>query len=155
MDALIDEQIQELRVQGTWVKRALAAKGDESASSSPSASTNGNAEASPKRRRGNKREAIRTVMRTDPDHVWLPSEVRAGLLEQGIDSTVEAVRVALRRMGDHDEVVRGEDGNGWKLAPTNGAAPEGPQPLDLGAPSLGPGGKGGSRRVRLPHQTRP
>lgn len=135
MDAQIEAQIADLSVQGTWVKRALAEKGQEVP---PATTTNGVEPERVKRRRGSKRDAIIELMQTDPGRVWLPSQVRAGLLERNIDSTVEAIRVALRRMGDDHELERGDDGNGWKLASTNGAVQ---QPLEE-APSLEPEGYG-------------
>lgn len=115
MDTQITAQIEDLRVQSAWIKRALAEKGEGDDT------TGGVPAVAAKRRRGQTREAIMSVIVADPERVWLPNEVRKGLLERGIDMKVEALRVALRRMGDDNELVRGPDGNGWKLASTNGA----------------------------------
>lgn len=120
MDEQIDAQLADLRVQSAWIKRALAQK----AGPSPS-DIRPLPEAKPgaKRRRGSKRDAILRLLHTDPARVWLPSEVRDGLAGQGVQSTAEAVRVALRRMGEEGgTLVRGPDGNGWKLA-SNGEVP--------------------------------
>ena len=124
IDESISGQLADLTIQRTWVRRALAAKGielePEATTASPIVASNGNRNGTrtrPGRRRGSKRGAILELMRTEPERVWLPSEVRAGLIQQGIDVTVEAVRVTLRRMGADDELVRPDDGNGWKVAP--------------------------------------
>jgi hypothetical protein len=132
MDNAIAEQLADLNAQRVWVRRALSSKG-ASLDAEPEAGTpsahNGNGKR-PGRKRGSKREAIVELMRTDPRRVWLPSEVRASLEQQGIDVTVEAVRVTLRRMGDDNELVRPEDGNGWMLAP-DPLSSEGPGDIDL------------------------
>lgn len=122
------KQREDLRIQIEWLDRALVEKGHSPA---PSASANGTR---PGRRRGNKREAIKAVLGTE-HRVWTPNEIREGLAAQGIDMTVEAVRVALRRMSS-DEVERGPDGVGWKLPSVNGSTQE---PLTE-VPSSGPEG---------------
>lgn len=112
MDTKLSGQIADLQVQQRWVRRALEQKG--AAPLTTDASSNGTG-ARAKRKRSNKREAIMKVLGADPNRVWLPSEVKEGLLAVGIDSSVEAVRVTLRRMGDAGELTRPPDGNGWQL----------------------------------------
>lgn len=117
MDEKLSGQIVDLQVQQTWIRRALEEKGvtPPELAPSPGNATNGSPTRG-KRKRSNKRSAIMKVLLTKPSAVWLPSEVREGLLTQGIDSSVEAVRVTLRRMGEDGELVRPPDGNGWQLA---------------------------------------
>jgi len=135
MDESIGGQLEDLTTQRTWVRRALAAKGvelePEAARAAPSATSNGNGKR-PGRKRGSKRGAILQIMRNDhdPERIWLPSEVREALERMGIDVTVEAVRVTLRRMGEDQELVRPADGNGWKLAP-GVSSPGEPSTTDL------------------------
>jgi hypothetical protein len=118
MDATLSGQITDLQVQQVWVRRALEEKGVTPPTTSPATSeaTHGENGSRAKRKRSNKREAIMKVLMTNPNRVWLPSAVKEGLLAEGIDSSVEAVRVTLRRMGDDKELVRPEDGNGWMVA---------------------------------------
>lgn len=128
MDATVSKKIGDLLVQQAWVRRALEAKGV--AVPPREAPSNGNG-ARAKRKRSNKRNAIMNILVSDPDRVWLPSEVRERLLAEGIDSSVEAVRVTLRRMGEDDELERPPDGNGWKLSDSTthqhtSTEPEGP-----------------------------
>lgn len=118
MAAQIDTQISDLRVQRAWIDRALEVKQPSTASSERTATTS---KSTTKSRRSSKRDAIKALMQTDPDRTWLPSEVRDGLAARDIESTAGAVRVALRRMGDDHEVVRPDDGHGWKLASSNGS----------------------------------
>jgi hypothetical protein len=138
MDDAITGQIDDLATQRAWIRRALAEKGigpeGDAETDKPSAPTNGNG-ARPGRKRGDKRHAITELMQTDAGRVWLPSEIREGLAARGMDVTVAAVRVTMRRMGDDGELVRPDDGNGWLLA-TTGATPgapssEGPSATDL------------------------
>ena len=117
--AQIDAQIEDLRVQGAWIKRAIDHK--VGAGTSPAPRADDGATTKPaKRTRSSKRDLIKKIMQTDPARTWLPSEVRDALTTQGVESTAAAVRVALRRMGDDNEVVRPDDGNGWILASANG-----------------------------------
>lgn len=130
MDEAIAGQIEDLATQRAWIRRALAEKGvdlttDTAESGKLSARVNGNG-AKPGRKRGDKRQAISQLMHSDPERVWMPSEIREGLAAQGIDVTVAAVRVTMRRMGDDGELVRPDDGNGWLLAEAGAT---------LGAPS--------------------
>ena len=118
MDEAIGGQLDDLHTQRVWVRRALAEKGIEiaadaaPANAEPVGNSNG---ARPGRKRGDKRQAIIDVMRTDPARVWLPSETRDALAARGVETTAASVRVAMRRMGDDDELVRPTDGNGWLL----------------------------------------
>jgi len=119
----IHARIARLQFEGEYVDRALAAKGTESAS--PPSTSSRRPDARPAvvktKRRGNKRDAILAVMRTDPDRVWLPSEVRERLAaDQGIDMTRESVRVAMKRMLADRELQRpGEGLDGFKLVARN------------------------------------
>lgn len=126
------KQIDDLLVQRAWIERALADKGAPAMRATPSTS----AQAQPKHRRSSKRDAIIAAMRTQPKRVWLPSEVRDALAEDGIAMTVEAVRVALRRIGDGGNLVRPHNGNGWML-PTAGIPARPEFNFDQVAPSFG------------------
>jgi hypothetical protein len=75
--------------------------------------------------RSAKRAIFREILSTRPDHPWMPSEVRTALAMQGIESSSSAIRVMLRRMAEDEEVERGADGSGWKLASSNGAHRQG------------------------------
>lgn len=138
MGAQIETQIDDLRVQGAWIQRAIDHKLGTGTSSAPAADGDTPTKTA-KRTRSSKRDLIKTIMHTDPGHTWLPSEVRDKLAAQGVESTAAAVRVALRRMGDDHEVVRPDDGNGWILASANGNGAQ-PAPAAAEEPSSGLGG---------------
>jgi hypothetical protein len=121
MEESIGGQLADLTTQRAWIRRALAEKGvdldgEEPPTALGSASRNGTGHG-PNRKRGDTRQAILKLMRTEPARVWLPSEVRDALEAHGIEVTAAAVRVAMRRMGRDNETIRPDDGNGWMLAP--------------------------------------
>lgn len=133
MRAQIDANMAKLSFQREYVDQALAEK---HASPSFHPSTGAGAPASsvegkPARRqrasrRSNKRDAIRGVMETNPERIWMPAEVRDRLENQGVDTTRDAVRVAMKRMLELGDVERVGDRNGFKLASrnsTNGDVP--------------------------------
>jgi hypothetical protein len=138
MGAQIETQIEDLRVQGAWIQRAIEHKLGTGTSSTPAADEDTPTRTA-KRTRSSKRDQIKKIMQTDPARTWLPSEVRDILTTQGVESTAAAVRVALRRMGDDNEVVRPDDGNGWILASANGNGAQ-PAPAAAEQPSSGLGG---------------
>lgn len=121
-------QISDLQQQVAWIDRAIIEKGAGSTSAISSAATPervGRVVRRAGRRRSFKRDAILSVLSShELDHVWTPNEVKDALHQlHGLDSTPEAVRVALRRMHEAGEVERGGPNNtGWKL-PSNGDAP--------------------------------
>ena len=132
MEAQLRSQMDDLRVQAEWVARALVVKGQTTADAPPSTghkpvpSPSGGVNAVVRRRRSNKRGAIRALMETRPDHTWLPSEVRDGLATQGIETTADSLRVAMRRMAEEGLLERSETGHGWRLAgddTSNGSSP--------------------------------
>jgi len=139
MGAQIETQIADLRVQGVWIQRAIDHKLGTGTSAAPATDRGVDAPTAAKRTRSSKRNLIKAIMRTDPGRTWLPSEVRDTLAAQGVESTAAAVRVALRRMGDDNEVVRPDDGNGWILASANGNGAQ-LAPAAAKQPSLGLGG---------------
>jgi hypothetical protein len=71
-----------------------------------------------------KREIFREILSTRPDHAWMPAEMRLELSKRKIESTNDAIRALLRRMAKDGEVIRGDDGTGWRLASTNGSHQE-------------------------------
>jgi hypothetical protein len=71
-----------------------------------------------------KREIFREILSTRPDHAWMPAEMRLELSKRKIESTNVAIRALLRRMARDGEVIRGEDGTGWRLASTTGSHQE-------------------------------
>lgn len=74
-----------------------------------------------RRRRSVKRERVKEILALSPQ-AWSNKAIAEGL-EDG--SSIESVRVLLRRMSDDGEVVK--DGDGWRL-PSNGSAPNGAAP---------------------------
>ncbi len=77
---------------------------------------------------GSTREPIMQIVETDPDRVWLPSEVRDTLRDRyGIDAPSNTVRATMKRLLDEGKFARPyEGGHGFKLASTNGSGPEPP-----------------------------
>lgn len=113
MESEIRHQIDSLRFQHDLVHRALQGKAQPSVVEPVRPSRS---EAQPQR---GKRANFREVLNTRPEHEWLPAEVRAELIERGVEVSSAAVRVMLRRMGENHEVVRTE--RGWKLSSRNGS----------------------------------
>jgi ribosomal protein L31E len=137
MDKNIDGQIDDLQHQKKLIWDALAKKG---VPRPPARETSQRKE---QKARGGRRTgsaaAIREIFSADPNRVWMPKEVIDALHARGVEAAPAAVRVALRRMGEKKFLVRGPDGEGWKLASNNGSQPE----SLLEANSSGPGGMGG------------
>lgn len=129
----VDQKMQRLRFEADYLDRALKQKGGGGGggqgsgsgagqSSTPRKTRQPNAQAA---RSANKQESIRSVMDTDPDRTWLPSEIRDHLIEQGVDTTSGGVRNTMKRMLDLGELERPSDGgHGFRLASaTNGQSP--------------------------------
>ena len=132
MQRQVREQIESLQAQDEMIAQALAEKGEPR--------HNGhNGTTKPQGQANNKRDIFKRIIASRPDHAWLPAEVRAALVAEGIESNSPAIRVMLRRMGEAGDIARGPDGNGWKLASANGSTQE---PLTE-ATSVGPGDVGG------------
>lgn len=141
MEEAIDDQIADLKQQKKWIGDALIRKGIRPR---PTAKSEPKPPASPKRsrkpaNRNNSTDIIRKIFRDSPGHVFMPADVIGIARERGASSTDQAIRVALRRMRDQGFLQRGPDGNGWKLASSNGSAQE----SFSEAPTSGPGGMGG------------
>jgi hypothetical protein len=122
IEEAIDMQIADLQTQKGLVTRVLIQKGVRA---KPSASTP-TAE-KPRRsakQRGKKTGStatIKEIITAEPERVWMPAEVIAAAHERGVGSTAQAIRVALRRMGEQGFLERGPTGDGWILAKSNGS----------------------------------
>jgi hypothetical protein len=123
MDEALDRQISERQTEKEWITEVLAKKSGGSASSRiEEAARRGSAFArSPK---NGTAETIREIIREQPGRVWMPRDIIEAAHGRGVASTPQAIRVALRRMGEKGFVVRGPDGEGWALAKSNGSAQE-------------------------------
>lgn len=133
----IDAQLADLQVEKEWIWDALAEKGVPKPSARET--TQRKEPKSQGGRRTGSTAAIRGIISADPERLWMPKEVIDALHARGIESAPAAIRVALRRMGEKGFLVRGPDGEGWKLASNNGSEPE----SLLEAQTSGPGGMGG------------
>lgn len=123
-----EEQVDALRAQSRFVKRALAEKGGGASQLPPDARPSGDRmREGPLRKPGDLRMAITQVIRAEPDRVWLPSLVRDRLAARGIEASSETIRATLRRMGESGELVRPKDSNGWLLAASQAAFANGTQ----------------------------
>jgi hypothetical protein len=137
MDQSIDAEIDDLALQKKMIRNALAEKGVLKPTTRENAQRK-----EPKGQGGRKTgsaAAIREIISAEPERVWMPKEVIDALHARGVESAPASVRVALRRMGEKGFLARGPNGEGWKLASTNGSRPE----SLLEANSSGPGGMGG------------
>jgi hypothetical protein len=153
----IDAQRADLQIQRDWIARALgstpvplsglSAGAATSArvtltvpASDPSAGAKNGSDAPrrmrgssgrPRRRRSVKRERVKEILALN-EAPWSYNDVAEGL-DDG--STIESVRVLLRRMAEDGEIVR--EGEGFKL-PSDDSAPNGsaPDDRDASAPTL-------------------
>lgn len=120
MDEAIDRQIEERKTEKSWIADALAKKG-----AAPKSSRADNPPGKPQKsstgRSTGSAAAIRQIITAEPDRVWMPAEVIDAVLTQGVRSTPNSIRVALRRMGEKGFLMRGPDGTGWTLAKSNGS----------------------------------
>ncbi len=124
MRVQIDADMAKLQFQRDYVDQALAEK-----QASPAHAVPGDGGPDPSKparrvrgvRRSNKRDAIRAVMQSRPEALWMPADVRDHLANQGVETTRDAVRVALKRMLELGDVERVDGSNGFKLASRNGA----------------------------------
>jgi hypothetical protein len=121
MDEALDRQIEEVKLEKTWIAEALTQKG-----AAPKTSRSESApKKQPQRSKGGRgtgsAAAIRQVIKAEPDRLWAPAEVIDAVLAQGVRSTPNSIRVALRRMGEKGFLERGPDGEGWTLAKSNGS----------------------------------
>jgi hypothetical protein len=121
MEQAIDEQIAALKLEKSWIGDALIEKGVRSKPTS-------RPEAAPKKERKARTArtgssaVIREIVKEQPERIWMPKEIIDAAHERGVGSTAQAIRVALRRMGEQGFLDRGPDGSGWKLASSNGSA---------------------------------
>jgi len=103
-------EITRLQFEAEYVERALEAKQSKKAAATAAPAVPG-APAAPQQApgtdgdetlsgsgRSNKREPILQIARTDPERVWMPSDMRDALARQGIATTPDAIRVTMRRM---------------------------------------------------------
>lgn len=118
MDEAIDRQIAERKTEKSWIADALAKKG--AAPKSSRAETPPRKPQQPNKGRATgSAAAIKRIIAAEPDRVWMPAEVIDAVLTQGVSSTPNSIRVALRRMGEKGFLERGPDGTGWTLAKSN------------------------------------
>jgi hypothetical protein len=136
MEQAIDEQIAALKLEKSWIGDALIEKGVRSKPARPESPKKER-----KRRTGRTGSSaiIREILREHPGRVWMPKEIIDAAHGRGVQSTDQAIRVALRRMGDQGFIERGPEGAGWKLASSNGSVQESLSE----AQTSGPGGMGG------------
>lgn len=118
MESELTAAMQRITFERDIVRRALAEKDDsrrevEATPQERAVAVNGKTKDT--RRRSGKREAIRAVMQTDPDRVWMPVEVARRMAERGFDLTADAARVLMRRMAMDKELQRPASGNGFVL----------------------------------------
>jgi hypothetical protein len=123
MEEAIDGQIATLSLEKSWIGDALIEKGVRS-------KPNGRPEAAPKKERKGRTgrtgssAVIREIVREQPERIWMPKEIIDAAHQRGVGSTDQAIRVALRRMGEQGFLQRGPDGSGWRLASSNGSVQE-------------------------------
>lgn len=121
MDEALDRQIAERKTEKSWIADALAKKG-----AGPKLSRADSPPGQPQKKRTGQNTGsaavIRQVISAEPDRVWMPAEVIDAVLTQGVRSTPNSIRVALRRMGEKGFLERGPDGTGWTLAKSNGSS---------------------------------
>jgi hypothetical protein len=140
MEQAIDEQIADLQTQKQWIGKALIDKGVRpKPSSNPDSKPKKVKKGRSKSSRTGSSDVIRALLREQPSRVWMPREIIAAAQERGVTSTDQAIRVALRRMGEQGFLERGPGGEGWKLASSNGSQQE----SFSEAQTSGPGGMGG------------
>jgi len=135
-----DEKIRQGQLEGSYIDKALDLKGASSPLRTTPASRPGTASSHklsvPKP--GQTREPVRKIVASDPDHVWMPSEVRDELASRfHLEVATNTVRAAMKRLLD-ERVFARPDGekSGFRLASTNGSRQESP----AGATNLEPGG---------------
>jgi hypothetical protein len=108
-----------LKAQRQLVEEALGEKAGKSANSAVSeqgASGRGHTGTS---------EVLRGIMRESNGRVLMPKEIIGKARERGVTSSDAAIRVALRRIHQVEGLIeRGPGGTGWRLASSNGSAPE-------------------------------
>jgi hypothetical protein len=116
----IDAKLRDLQTQRQWIDRALAAKGEE-----PLAA-HGSGSQTPANPRTGTNAIIREILAERPGYVWTPAEIINQAQARGVTSSAQAIRVALRRMGEPPTnlLARGPDGTGWRLASSNGSGGE-------------------------------
>jgi hypothetical protein len=116
----IDAKLGDLQTQRQWIERALAAKGEDV---SGAHSSSKQASANP---RNGTNAIIREILAERPGYVWTPAEIINQAQARGATSSAQAIRVALRRMGEPPTslLARGPDGTGWRLASSNGSGGE-------------------------------
>jgi hypothetical protein len=123
MERLIEDQIADLRSQKELVGRALTKKGAR-----PRTTPNGTDTKPTRRRRQGGRTGsmavLRDIVREQPDRVWMPIEIIGEAHERGVTSQDQAIRVALRRLGEQNFLQRGPDGTGWQLAASQNGSGE-------------------------------
>jgi len=92
------------------------------------------------RRRGDKRELIEKVVKTNPGAQWLPVEVEKRLAEMGKPSSRDSIRVTMRRMVEEGRLRRHPSGNGFMgLASVNGSDQEPLTEAQSGGRGVSPG----------------
>lgn len=118
-------QIEDLQQQVAWIDRALAEKGasPQSGTSEPRTTAersahyraNGYFNAGRRRRTSQKRAAVEAIMATDPSKGWTYADILEALEVSGMESTIESVRVLMRRMLSDGDIVRGGPNDGFIL----------------------------------------
>ncbi|MFT3865931.1 MAG: hypothetical protein QM729_16825 [Solirubrobacterales bacterium] len=121
MDEAIDQQITELKTEKRWIADALTKKG-----AAPKSSKTETAPKKPRRpstggQKNGSAAILKEIVANEPERVWTPAEVIDAAHAQGVRSTANSIRVALRRMGANGFLERGPEGEGWTLARSNGS----------------------------------
>lgn len=137
MEKGIDAKIADLRTEKELVGRALAAKGVTRPKTTPS---NTDDKATKRRNKRGGRgtgssQVLRTIIEEQPDRIWMPIEIIHEAHSRGVTSRDQAIRVALRRMGERGILRRGPNDEGWQFAASqNGSSGE---PSDQTSPPEG------------------
>jgi len=119
-----DEKIRQGQLEKGYIDRALALKEGHSDLKSPSrVGSSRTRKASSKV--SNTREYISTIVESDPERVWMPSEVRDELARRfNVEAHTGTIRATMKRLLDDGQFARPGDGaHGFKLASTNGSHP--------------------------------
>lgn len=124
MEQSIDEEIGDLQQQKKWIGAALIRKGVSVKAPTRQESASRKAPKASGGRKAGSTAIIKEIIAAQPDRVWMPAEVIDAAHAQGVGSTAQAIRVALRRMAKKGFLKRGPDDRGWILATSNGPTQE-------------------------------